>query len=100
MIRSAAVKLTLWYLTIIMALSLSFSYALYRISSAELNRGFRRQTTFLARPLRLPVGFERLRVRQLNEGRQHLRQDLIVFNIVTLVLGGLAGYWLARRTLQ
>lgn len=104
MIRSATAKLTLWYLAIIMALSIGFSFFLYRLSTAELNRGLRRQNSFFAQPRpgfpTLPPSFENFRVKQLEEGRQHLLDDLVIFNLTTLLLGGAASYALARRTLH
>ena len=106
LVHSAAVKLTLWYLAIIMGLSLIFSFSLYRISTFELGRGFRRQALFFnqlrpaPRLLPLPPNLERERLASLEEGRDRLRNDLVIFNLAVLVLGGAASYLLARWTLQ
>lgn len=83
-----------------MALSIGFSFILYRISSNELNR-----------ELRLPgqhevwqpddiFNFDQFRDLRISTGRANLQQGLIIFNIGALVLGSLASYVLAKRTLK
>lgn len=99
---SASLKLTSWYLLILMVISLTFSGILYQLASAELRRG-----------LRAPVGIsingglfmENDYARQLRESRYRdgvarLTGNLVVLNVVTLVAGGGVSYFLARRTLQ
>ena len=100
-IRSAVFQLTIWYLVIIMALSIGFSLVLYRLSDVELNRGLRRQQDiFLNQTVpRLP-GFDQFRQTQILESRGHLQANLLLFNLVVLLLGGAASYFLARRTLR
>lgn len=102
MLRSAVLRLTLSYLAIIMLLSIIFSVVLYDISSGELDRGFRHQSPYygaMAPPPGLP-GFAEFRREQLVEGQSHLRTDLIAFNLGVLLLGGMASFVLARRTLK
>jgi signal transduction histidine kinase len=102
MFHSAALKLTVWYLAIIMLLSISFSLAIYHISSADITRNNRRQTYFLNDRLPSPnvSNFSQLRQQDLNEGMSHLKANLLVFNLLVLVAGGAASYALARRTLE
>lgn len=102
MFHSAALKLTTWYLLIIMVLSVGSSVALYHVSSSDLTRNARRQVIFFADQLE-PEDFRdytRLRQRQLNDDIANLRQNLLLFNIAVLIAGGAAAYALARRHLQ
>jgi signal transduction histidine kinase len=102
-IRSAVFQLTIWYLAIIMALSIGFSLVLYRVSDIELNRGLRRQQDiFLNQAVPVPrlPGFDEFRQTQMLESRGHLQANLLLFNLVVLLLGGAASYFLARRTLR
>ena len=100
MIHSAVIRLTLWYLAIIMALSIGFSIALYSISSREINRGLRQQPVYYSGqfpPSNLVI--ETFRQQQIQESLRHLRANLVLLNLATLAVGGAAGYLLARRTL-
>lgn len=102
MFHNAALKLTVWYLAIIMALSIGCSVALYHVSRNDLARNNRRQSTFFNGFLG-PSDFNdynRLREHQLDEDLNHLKTNLILFNFLVLVGGGAASYALARRTLK
>jgi two-component system sensor histidine kinase CiaH len=102
MFHSAALKLTLWYLAIVMAISLIFSGLLYSVSSAELERSVNRQVGYITNFL-TPDDFSNyssLRQHQLNQDRARLRASLLLFNLLVLAGGGAASYWLARRTLE
>jgi len=100
--HSAALKLTGWYLVIIMLLSIGFSVSLYHVSSNDLERNAARQVGFFNNYL-APGDFNdftQLRQAQLDQDRQHLKGNLILFNFVVLLIGGGASYALARRTLR
>jgi signal transduction histidine kinase len=102
MFHNAAVKLTLWYLLIIMVLSIGCSLALYHVSQNELARNNRRQSNFFNGFLG-PTDFNdynHLRRTQLSEDLDHLRNNLILFNVAVLIGGGAVSYALARRTLR
>jgi signal transduction histidine kinase len=102
MYHSAALKLTVWYLAIIMAISLMFSGLLYRVSSQELEHNVNRQLGYFNNFLG-PIDFNiynGMRQRQLDEDTSRLKENLLVFNILVLAGGGAASYWLARRTLR
>ena len=102
MFHSAALKLTVWYLAIIMAISLIFSGLLYRVSSQELEHNVNRQLGYFNNFLG-PNDFNvynSMRQRQLNEDTANLRASLVFFNFLVLAGGGAASYWLARRTLE
>ncbi|HWZ65467.1 MAG TPA: HAMP domain-containing sensor histidine kinase [Patescibacteria group bacterium] len=97
MFRSTTLKLTLAYLGIIMILSLIFSFMMYSTYEASLTHGFRSvpMNVFFNRDV-----FEGFRLQRINEGLDHMRMNLVLVNIGTLVLGGAASYVLARRSLQ
>ncbi len=102
MFHSAALRLTVWYLAIIITVSLVFSGLLYQVSSADLERNVNRQLGYFNNFLG-PDDFDSynsLRQHQLNEDRRHLKGSLILFNLAVLAGGGAASYWLARRTLR
>jgi signal transduction histidine kinase len=102
MFQSAALKLTVWYLAIIMAISLIFSGLLYRVSSQELEHNVNRQLGYFNNFLG-PNDFNvynSMRQRQLHEDTANLRASLVFFNFLVLAGGGAASYWLARRTLE
>jgi two-component system sensor histidine kinase CiaH len=102
MFHSAALKLTVWYLAIIMAISLVFSVSLYRVSSDDLGRNVNRQVGYFSNLLGPDESrnYRQLRIRQLGEDLSHLKANLLLFNVLVLASGGAASYWLARRTLE
>lgn len=104
--KSATLKLTLFYVLIAMAVSIAFSIAIFDISSNELDRGLGRQVTILHNiPLdslqNIPLpDFEKNRLELLNESTDNLRNNLIYYNLLILILSSAAGYFLARKTLR
>jgi two-component system sensor histidine kinase CiaH len=102
MFHSAALRLTLWYLGIIMLISISFSSAIYHLSYGEVRGEAARQSNFLRAQL-TPYDFRDFnasRQSQLNTEKQRLINRLVFFNLLVLLLGGAASYQLARRTLR
>lgn len=100
MFQSAVLKLSLSYLAMIMVVSVGFSIALYHVSSNELDNGYQRERSFMRPLFEGGQGFDRLQRLQGEESRNHLRANLYFFNLLTLVVGGAASYYLARRTLR
>lgn len=102
MFHSAALKLTAWYLAIIMALSIGCSLAIYQLSRDQLINNTRRQVYFFNDVLDPSDfrSFSQLRQRQLDHGLNRLRGNLVLFNVLVLFGGGLAAYALSRRTLR
>jgi two-component system sensor histidine kinase CiaH len=103
MFQSAAIKLTTWYIAIVMALSIGCSIALYNVSSNDLENNIRRRLPLSVNELLTPKDVRSLadlRSRQLDTDLSHLKNNLIYFNILVLVFGGAASYALARRTLE
>jgi len=102
MFHSAALKLTGWYLAIVMLLSIGTSLALYHVSSDDLARNTHRQVGYFNNYL--PPGdfdnYTQLRQSQLDQDLSHLKGNLLLFNFGVLFLGGGISYALARRTLR
>ncbi|HAC56473.1 TPA: hypothetical protein DCF80_03140 [Candidatus Saccharibacteria bacterium] len=97
---SATLKLTGWYLLILMMVSLLFSGILYGISSNELRRSLRAPgQTMLGLFVENDAARE-LRESRYKEGQARVLGNLIVLNVSTLVAGGGVSYLLARRTLR
>jgi len=103
--KSVSIKLTASYLLIVMIISISFSVILYRLSSMEIGRGLSRQGRILEQIPndRIPEplqNLEKIRQEQLVESNNHLKTNLIYFNLIIFILAGAASYYLARRTLK
>jgi signal transduction histidine kinase len=104
MFQSARLKLTGWYLLIIMLVTGLFSIAFYDLSTMEINRISRRlqfrqefDTGFFFEQIQ-PRPLPNLQV--LEESKERLKLVLILINGGILVLAGGAGYFLAGRTLR
>ncbi len=105
MFESARLKLTAWYLLIIMFISMLFSVAFYNASTREIQRVIRRLQYiqnqlntgifFIAPPLpNVPT------VQELQESEYRLILVLVFINTGIVLLAGGAGYFLAGRTLK
>jgi len=100
--RSAALKLTVWYLSLIMGLCIIFSVALYHVSERQLSNDAGAQVSYY-RGFLSPYDVENystLRTRQLDTDRDRLKGNLVGLNLFVLATGGIASYALARRTLE
>ena len=100
MFQSATVKLTAWYLGILIVISLLFSIIIYTIASGEVNTRINTlqrnsPTSFLLNRSR----FDDLRDLQVHEAESNLITSLVVTNICIWFIGGIGSYYLARRTL-
>lgn len=104
--KSTYIKLSIFYVLIAMAVSISFSIAIYNISSNELGRGLGRQTRELrdipmnGSIINIMPDFEQIRQEQLEESNNHLKINLFYFNLLVLLLSSGAGYLLARKSLS
>jgi len=106
--KIAYLKLTLFYVLIVMVISVGFSVAIYQISSEELGRGLGRQTGILRDfPMNVPTSrnpiiqdLENIKLQQLEESSNHLQRNLIYFNLLILILSFIISYFLAKRTLK
>jgi two-component system sensor histidine kinase CiaH len=117
--NSARLKLTFWYLTIIMAISIAFSIIIYFNLTREISWGIRRgklrqqaEQIGLHLPPDIPQDIEeefpRLKnlpecpecVNDLKEARKRVVLSLATINGAVFFIAGLSGYWLAGQTLQ
>lgn len=113
MFNSARIKLTGWYLLIIMIISISFSTFIYLGSIREFDRVLRIQEyriqhpdiqqRFIQRPIwqndDLPLSAPP-DPQVISEARNRITEGLIGINLIILVFSALAGYFLAGRTLR
>ena len=101
MFDRARLKLTLWYLLIVMLISTAFSIVIYKVLTKEFERFARIQRLriegriFEKRPI-LPHTIDPELVR---ETKKRLGVMLILVNAGIVVLSGATGYFLAGRTL-
>lgn len=108
MFKTARLKLTGWYLLIIMSVSIFFSIAVYRGSTLELGRGLRLQAVrFTSReqpvfqiPLNGPIPSPGFDVTLLEELKRRIAMQLILINIGIFAMSGFAAYFLAGKTLK
>lgn len=114
MFTSARIKLTFWYLTVIMLISLTFSGVIYGIVSREVDRFESMQRTRMERKLRdeiiFPSGpgiFRRLLEQDgmanpelVRETKERILYVLFLANGSIFILAGWFGYVLAGRTLR
>lgn len=100
MIQSAALKLTMFYLMVIMALSIGFSVAIYRISSRDVAHTFPTDRTMANIFGPTDFNFDELRQQQDQQSENDLRNNLLILNAATLLVGAAVSYGLALQTLQ
>lgn len=111
MFHSARIKLTAWYLTIIMILSIMFSVAIYHVLTQEIER-FERSARFRIerrlqedpgisdnlRPRRTPTPLP-ISLELIEETKQRILFMLLLVNIGVCLSAGAFGFILAGRTL-
>jgi len=99
MFRSATFKLTVWYILLATSLCLLFSVVLYHFSTDELSEALNHQySTFEGNDhdsdnIPLPQS-------EIRRHARHLLEELVWLNIVVISGSSIAGFFLARRTLQ
>jgi len=103
MFRSARLKLTAWYLLIIMLVSGTFSIAFYQASTNEIQRVIDRihYLQSQSREFQLPQPPNTvITLEDLQDVKTRLQLALIIVNGFIFILAGGAGYFLAGRTLK
>ena len=110
MFRSATVKLTGWYLVILMFISLVFSIAIYQLNFHEVNVRLENlqnnlmETSTLGTKISFEKSFmssqDALRFDQSQQAAVQMILALVYINSLVLVVGGFGSYFLARRTLE
>lgn len=106
--QSARVKLTAWYLLIIMSISALFSVAIYSNVTSQI-RGFVRMHNDRVRsyqfgPLRYSVDVQPdlpfITTEELQKQEHQIAYSLFLINLFILAISGAAGFVLAGRTLR
>jgi signal transduction histidine kinase len=90
MFNNARIKLTAWYLLIIMFISTSFSFVIYHGMMNEVRRFSRIQR----------IRMERIDENIFDEIRQRILIELGIINIFIFITSGGLGYFLAEKTLR
>ncbi|MES2876191.1 MAG: ATP-binding protein [Patescibacteria group bacterium] len=105
MFTSATLKLTAWYLIILITICLIFSFIIFELSTSEISNRLERlqiraegssQVITLPGPLTLTD----VRENQTEEARTSIFIGLVYMNLAVITLGGAGSYLLARRTLK
>ena len=100
--RSTTLRLTGWYLLILMSLSIIFSVVIYQVSSDEIQT---RLESFQSNLLEsqefspLPISIATIRAIQVTEAKANISIELLYVNLIVLLVGGFGSYFLARRSL-
>lgn len=115
MFRSARVKLTMFYLVILLGMSLLLTFSFRILAEHEYARSSDAQYGQVRHLLiRYPwntddpdypsvkpeVAFGNIQDSQQNAVRRKLNHDFVMINMLALILGGLLSYWFAGRTLK
>ncbi len=111
MFQSATLKLTVWYLAILMTISIIFSVVIYQLNFREisfrlenLQHSLLDDTTYVTPnsndAYTLIFGPNSPLSVQSSQAAGQMISSLIYINLVILVAGGLGSYFLARRTLR
>lgn len=98
--ESATLKLTAWYLAILLTISLVFSIIIYEISMNEIRTRLGVFETHLTELNNLFVPPEGARAQEVQNARINLFVALVYTNFAVAILGGIASYFTARRTLE
>lgn len=101
MFKSATLKLTVWYVIILVSISLLFSVVIYSIALSEV--GARIENLQQSAPPMLPDDstlFNIIREAQIHEAENSLIGALVITNLIIWFAGGFGSYYLARRTLR
>lgn len=97
---AAYLRLTAWYVLIIMVISLLFSFWVYNQARHELQFGFNKIVHLDAIEALDGFTYRDFIQDQLEASRRRLILRLVSFNLVVLAVGAVGSYWLARRTMQ
>lgn len=107
MFRSATIRLTGWYLAILMSISILFSAIIYQINYAEIETRLQNLQNSVVEIIpgvfyrgAAPQDLNIRRTAQISEAGYRLFWSLFWINIGVLIFGGLLSYYFARRTLE
>lgn len=102
MFQDATLKLTMWYLLIIMLISLLFSSLVYQYAFNDIRMRLEQfgqgiPTVTIIDPT---FNIRELRSTQVSAASQHIMFNLILMNVIIFICGGIASFLLARKTLK
>ncbi len=118
MFKSARIKLSFWYLVVVMIVSTLFSLGIYGVATKEMQRGFQRAEIRVAaekKGVPLPAAWPRrlemmdpkfletvteLFQEDLEAAKKRLGWQLMILNGFIWLGAGTAGYFLAGKTLR
>ena len=102
---AAYIRMTAWYVLIIMTISLLFSVWVYNQARSELRSGLNKvielkSLTSPPYPQQASPNFSGVVSGELAVSGGRLVERLVLLNLGVLVVGSVASYWLARRTMR
>jgi signal transduction histidine kinase len=111
MFQSATLKLTAWYLAILMAISITFSLVIYQVNYREVSSRLENLQHGIIDGFNAPApmntyfdtytnGPGSLLSNESRKASSQMILSLVYINIVVFVAGGLGSFFLARRTLR
>jgi len=108
MFQSATLKLTAWYLAILMTISITFSVVIYQLNYREINSRLENLQHSLIEDMGFVIsgstsygfGPGSPFSQESQKAGSQMALSLIYINLVVLIAGGLGSYFLARRTLR
>jgi two-component system sensor histidine kinase CiaH len=106
--HSARVKLTFFYLGVLLVFSLALTLGTRALAERQYanasmgERGIVRRMlfNFYSVPPKPPNDFNQYQNTQDDAVKRHLNEDVIIINLAALALGGWLSYWYAGRTLK
>ena len=102
MFKSATLKLTLYYILVVMLISLIFSVVVYKVGTDNLRLALHRQTNKLS--IEYPFFSQHSGLQysrdDLSASNHDLLDHLILTNLAVLIGAGFIGYVLAKQTLK
>jgi len=111
MFQSATLKLTAWYLAILMAISITFSVVIYQLNYREISFRLESLQHSIIDELNAPIPFSAYfdgytngstspLVTESRKASNQMILSLVYINLVVFIAGGLGAFFLARRTLK
>jgi signal transduction histidine kinase len=109
MFQSATLKLTAWYLAILMTISITFSVVIYQLNYREVSNRLQElqlsltdNVTIIIPKVSTEYGFGPGSpfFSESQKASSQMTLSLLYINIVVFIAGGLGSYFLARRTLR
>ena len=103
MFKSTTIRLTGWYLAIIMLLSIVFSFAIYKVASNEVQdriEHFQNNVSLSQDIPPRPTWIQNYSKIESKQAESNLSVKLLYVNLAILIIGGFLSYYLARRSLR